>query len=233
MIKKIAISVLLISICFIVDAQRSKVMNTPKYDLDPLHFGFTVGFNSMDFNIYNSKFINNFDTVFSVNAIQQTGFNLGIVSNLRLMPFLDLRFLPGITFGQRNLEYLIRTNTGFKKKIMKIESTFLEFPLQLKYKAKRVNNYRPYVIAGLNSRLDLAARKEIKEEEKPIILLERQDVYYELGFGIDYYLAFFKFSTEIKYCVGLTNVLKRDYTEYSGAIEKMVSNMVVISFHFE
>lgn len=233
MLKKIFLGFIILSISFVANGQRKKVLNTPKYDLDPLHFGFTVGFNTMDFNIYNSKLINTFDSVYAVNNIRQAGFNLGIVSNLRLAPFLDLRFLPGITFGQRDMEYLVRGKDEFYKRVMKIESTFLEFPLTLKYKAKRINNYRPYLIAGLNYRLDLAARKKIKEEEKPMILLERNDVYYELGFGVDYYLPYFKFSTEIKYCVGLGNMIRNDGTEYSLAIEKLISNLVMISFHFE
>jgi len=232
-LKRTILSILLVLLILGVNAQRKKVLNTPKYDLDPLHFGFTVGLNTMDFNIYNSKQINFYDTVYPVNAIRQTGFNLGIVSNLRLMRFLDLRFLPGISFGQRNLEYLVRGNNGFYKKTMKIESTFLEFPFQLKYKAKRVNNYRPYLIAGFNYRIDLAARDKVKEEERPMILLERHDIYYELGFGVDYYLPFFKFSTEIKYAVGLNNIINPDPTEYARAIERLVSNLVVISFHFE
>ncbi len=214
-------------------SQRSKVLNTPKYDLDVVHFGFTIGLNSMDFDIYNHKHINTFDSIYAVNNIRQAGFSLGIVSSLRLMPYLDLRFLPGISFGQRNVEYLVRNDDAFYKKTMKIESTFLEFPVLLKYKAKRVNNYRPYLIGGLDYRIDLAARKKIKDEQKPMLLLERHDVYYELGFGIDYYLPYFKFSTEIKYAVGLQNVLRGDATEFSRAIEKMVSNMLVISFHFE
>ncbi len=231
--KKIVIALILVLFVTAAFAQNRKVLNTPKYDLDPLHFGFTVGFNTMDFNIYNNKNIINFDTVYSVNAIRQTGFNLGIVSNLRLMKFLDLRFLPGITFGQRNLEYLVRGKNGFYLKTMRIESTFLEFPFTLKYKAKRINNYRPYLLAGLNYRIDLAARKEVKEEDRPMILLEKHDLYYELGFGVDYYLPYFKLSTEIKYAVGLVNVIKQDPTEYAGAIEKMISNLVIISFHFE
>jgi hypothetical protein len=216
-----------------VNGQRAKVPNTPKYDLDVLHFGFTIGLNAMDFDIYNHKQMSLFDTVYAVNTVRQAGFNLGIVSNLRLMRFLDLRFLPGISFGQRNLEYLVRGPSGFYLKTMKIESTFLEFPLLLKYKAKRIDNYRPYLVGGLNYRIDLAARKNIKEEERPMILLERHDLNYELGFGVDYYLPYFKFSTEIKYAVGLRNIMRPDPTEYSRAIEKLVSNLVVISFHFE
>ena len=216
-----------------LNAQHNRVLNTPKYDLDKLHFGFTIGINSMDFDLYNSKRISTFDSVYAVNNIRQAGFNLGIVSNLRLIKFLDLRFLPGITFGQRNLEYLVRSGDHFYHKTMKIESTFIEFPVLLKYKAKRINNYRPYLIGGLNYRIDLAARKQIKEEEKPMILLERHDLYYELGFGVDYYLPYFKFSTEIKYAIGLTNVLRPDGTEFSEAIEKLISNLLIISFHFE
>ena len=232
-LKKIIVGIILLLSVASASAQHRKVLNTPKYDLDPLHFGFTVGFNSMDFNIYPSKDIVNFDTVYSVNNVRQTGFNLGIVSNLRVCKFLDFRFLPGITFGQRNLEYLVRGSSGFYKKTMRIESTFLEFPFTFKYKAKRINNYRPYLLAGINYRIDLAARKEIKEEDRPMILLERHDLYYELGFGIDYYLPYFKLSTEIKYAVGLANVRRPDPTEYARSIEKLISNLVIISFHFE
>jgi hypothetical protein len=225
--------VILIFTSILSYGQRKRVLNTPKYDLDVVHFGFTIGLNSMDFDIYNHRHINTFDSVFAVNNVRQAGFSLGIVSNLRLMPYLDLRFLPGIAFGQRNVEFLVRKDDHFFKKTMKIESTFLEFPLLLKYKAKRLNNYRPYLIGGLDYRIDLAARKELKDEEKPMLLLERHDIYYELGFGVDYYLPYFKFSTEIKYAVGIQNVLRHDATEFSRAIERMVSNMVVVSFHFE
>jgi hypothetical protein len=212
---------------------QRKVLNTPTYDLDPLHFGFSVGFNTMDFNIYNSKLMYQLDTVYAVNAIRQAGFNIGIVSNLRLAKYFDLRFIPGISFGQRNMDYLIWKENRFQKKLMKIESTFLEFPLTLKYKAKRINNYRPYLVGGFNYRLDLAAQKAIKEAEKPKIRLEKNDLYYELGFGIDYYLPFFKFSTEIKYCVGLNNVIVPDRSQYTLCIEKLVSNIIEVSFYFE
>lgn len=213
--------------------QRRVVYNTPTYDLDPLHFGFLLGLNSMDFNIYPSKYLNELDTVYRVNAVRQMGFNIGIVSNLRLGKYADLRFLPGISFGQRNLEYLIYRDKGFSLKTMQIESTFLEAPLLLKYKSKRLNNYRPYLIGGFTYRLDLSAQKEIKEEEKPKIRLGRHDYYWELGFGVDYYLPYFKFATEVRYAVGLSNIINPDQSEYSRAIEDLISNMIIISFYFE
>ncbi len=234
MIRKTAFLLFVLSAwIFQAESQHTKPLNTPLYDLDRWHFGFTIGLNSMDFDIYHDRRISTFDSVYAVNNVRQAGFNLGIVSNLRLAPYLDLRFLPGISFGQRNLEYLIRDGQRFYKKTMQIESTFLEFPFLFKYKAKRINNYRPYLIGGLNYRIDLAARDEIKEELKPMVLLDRHDVYYELGFGVDYYLPFFKFSTEIKYAVGLNNLIKPDGTQFTNSIEKLISNLVIVSFHFE
>jgi hypothetical protein len=228
--------VLFLSMVFQVSlgmSQRRVVYNTPAYDMDPIHFGFLLGLNSLDFNIYPSKYLNDLDTVYRVNAVRQMGFNIGIVSNLRLGRYFDLRFLPGISFGQRNLEYLIYKEKAFSIRTMQIESTFLEAPLLIKYKAKRLNNYRPYLVGGFTYRLDLSAQKEIKEEEKPKIRLGRHDYYYELGFGVDYYLPYFKFSTELRYAVGLNNIINPDRSEYSRAIEDLISNMIILSFYFE
>lgn len=222
-------------------AQRRPVLNTPKYDRQPYHFGFTIGLNRMDFNIRNSPLVlalnpnGSFvsDSIYSVECIKQAGFHLGIVGNLRLARYFDFRFLPAITFGQRNLEFLIRTPTGFKTKVMRIESTFIELPFLFKYKAKRVKNYRPYIISGITNRIDLASQKKVKEAEKPKLRLEPIDWYYDIGFGIDYYFYFFKLSTEIKYSIGLRDIMKRDASQYSGMIERMSSNLLIVSFHFE
>jgi hypothetical protein len=116
---------------------------------------------------------------------------------------------------------------------MKLASTFVEFPLLLKYKAKRINNYRPYVIAGINYKLDLASKKKIKEEEMPKIRLKQGDFAYEIGFGIDFYTTYFKFSPEIKFAVGTLNVMVPDNTQYTSSIKYLKSNIFMLSFHFE
>lgn len=166
---------------------------------------------------------------------RQVGFNIHIISNFRLGEYFDARFLPGLSFGQRDLDYSYWSPSGsvFIKKKMKIESTFIDFPFILKYKSKRINNYRPYVIGGTNFALDLASQKTIKEEDKPKIRLKPFDVYYQFGFGIDYYLTYFKFSTEIKFAVGLLDILRKDDTKYTTSIEKMNSRVLMINFHFE
>ncbi|MCK4664948.1 MAG: PorT family protein [Bacteroidales bacterium] len=232
-------------ICFGVVKSYSQTQipkNTPKYDYDPVHFGFTIGLNTMDFTIHNSDDFFSLDTVLSIENYRTVGFNICMVTNFRLAEYFDFRITPGLVFGQRNLTYIrdsafvIDAPLDESKEavhVMKIESTFLQVPFTLKYKAKRLNNYRPYLITGLNYCYDLEARKKIKDDEKPKIRLKRNDIYYEIGFGIDYYFPLFKMSSEIKFSVGLMDILQHDSREYSNAIENMNSKMVSLLFHFE
>ena len=120
---------------------------------------------------------------------------------------------------------------------MKIESTYIDLPLILKYKATRINNIRPYVLGGFNIRNDMARNKEFNEDEKIYIKLKPFDIFYEIGVGVDFYLAYFKFSTEIKYSVGTLNVVSPqasdDYPEFANSIDRLNSRMFMVSLHFE
>ncbi|OFX17551.1 MAG: hypothetical protein A2033_00245 [Bacteroidetes bacterium GWA2_31_9] len=227
--------IIILFLCFSIfaNAQYTRPINFPRYDNQQIHFGFTLGLNRMDFTIKNSGDFFLLDSVYSVENQPMMGFNLGIVSDLKINQHWNLRFLPGLIFGQRNMEYLVLKDSSFTTKVMKIESTFLDFPLVFKYRAQRINDYRPYLLMGGSYKFDLAAQKEIKEEEKPKIRLNRSDFYYEIGFGIDYYLPYFKFSTELKFAVGIKNILKTDNTQYTRAIQRMNSKMIILSFHFE
>ena len=114
---------------------------------------------------------------------------------------------------------------------------FLNFRFLLKFKGDRLNNVRPYVIGGINYRYDLAAKKELDDEKPIYIRIKKPDLYYELGAGLDFYLPYFKLSVELKMSNGLSDVLVREvspkHPEYVNAIEKMKSQIWVLSFHFE
>ncbi len=150
-----------------------------------------------------------------------------------------MRFLVNLTFSQRDLDFIIikdtsdKQNYEFETHTMLLASTFIEFPLLLKYKGKRINNMRPYVVAGLNPKLDLAPKKKIPPKELPKIRLKQPDLYYEVGFGMDFYNSFSKFSIELKYGAGLNNVVIPDVTQYTQTFKYMKSNSFMLSFHFE
>jgi len=236
-LKKLVILLFLIPVSLF--AQKAKVWNKPLYDAYPFHFGFAFTFGVLDFSVAHSDyFLNQPDSnkIFSIEGQQRPLFGASMVSNLRINDNLDLRFIPGLHFGQRDLTYVMvsdKTPYDTISHNMKIESTFLQFPLLLKYRAVRQNNYRPYLIGGVNYAIDLAARKKIKDEEQPKIRLNRQDIYLEVGFGVDYYLPFFKFSTELRFSYGLMNVVTYDDTRYTKVFDKLGSKMTTLVIYFE
>jgi hypothetical protein len=221
-----------------VFAQVQKPKNFSWYDDKPLHFGFTIGFNTMDFNITPSLANMQIDSLYPEVSFLNPGINIQIVTNLLITNHLDLRFLPGVSFGQRNVRFY--KNKVLENDNQRLESSFLEFPLLIKYKGNRLNNVRPYLVAGLNYRYDLAGKKAYESDpNKPpeYLRLNRSDLYYEIGPGLDFYLPYFKLSVELKVSTGTRDVLVHDYTStdprYARSIERMKSQIWLISFHFE
>ena len=116
---------------------------------------------------------------------------------------------------------------------MRIESTFLDFPILLKYRAERYGNFRPYIVGGGSARFDLAAQRKIAPEEKPKIRLKRFNPYYEIGIGADFFLEYFMFAVEVKGSFGAFNNVKYDDSEFTQIYDRLNSKMLIISFHFE
>jgi hypothetical protein len=218
-----------------VFGQREKLKHDPAYDKKTLHFGFTLGLNTMDFTVVHNEAHYNHDSLFAEVDKLRPGFNINIVSNLKLNEMFDLRFLPGVSFGQRNL--LFHKQRKLYNDNHSLESSFIEFPLVVKYKSKRVNNFRPYLLGGADYRIDLAARKEYDENDNVYVRLKRGDLYYEVGFGIDFYLPYFKFSPELKLATGLRDVLVHEpagsHPYYVQSMDKIRSSLIILSFHFE
>jgi hypothetical protein len=218
-----------------LSGQKQKPKNESWYDEKFLHFGFSLGFNTMDFSITPSQQYLEVDSIYPEVSLLNPGINIQIVTDLRPAKYLDIRFLPGVSFGQRNVRYY--RNKVIYNEQQRIESSFLEFPLLLKYKGDRLNNVRPYVIGGLNFRYDLAGKKEYDDEKPIYIRLKRPDLYLEAGAGLDFYLTYFKLSVELKLSDGLRNVLVDDpasgHAEFRNAIDKMRSRIWILAFHFE
>ena len=237
----------------LVSAQKEKVKNDPYHDDKWLHFGFSLGANTMDFKIVPSQMAVD-SGIYTEVSLLKPGFHVHALSNLRLGKNFDLRFTPGIAFGGiREINYTLTdpSNSSIDPKDIpvRIESNFLEFPFLIKYKSVRLNNFRPFLTGGLNPRLDLAATKKTwgrSKKENNLVLTKPFDLYYEIGLGMDFYLQYFKFGIEFTYSVGLTNVLRTSITKhgetivppvddaiYTNAIDKLNSRMFMITLHFE
>jgi hypothetical protein len=230
----------------LLNAQKDKVKNDPTHDDAWLHFGFSLGINTMDFNIKSSQMAVD-SGIYTEISLLKPGFHVHALSNLRLADNFDLRFTPGISFGGvREINYVLSDTSNKVINIadipVKVESNFLEFPLLVKYKSKRLNNFRPYLIGGANMRVDLAATKKTwgrSKKENNLVLLKPFDLYYEIGTGFDFYLQHkLKMAIEFKYSVGLTNVLRTNVPDgrdavYTKVFDRLNSRMFLITLHFE
>ncbi|RHJ92491.1 porin family protein [Parabacteroides bouchesdurhonensis] len=214
-------------------AQKEKVKNQPYADLKWFHLGFHVGLHAQDLLLTNSGVTTNGETWFAEIPSYSPGFSVGVIGDLYLNPYFNLRLTPTIHFGDK--KFIFREQSTGEEFTTNTRSTYLSFPLDIKYTALRLNNYRPYLIGGIYGSFDLGRKKD-----NPI-LLKGTDFGLEFGIGCDIYLPFFKLCPELKFCFGLLDLLEkdraslndRDLIKYTDALSKATSRMVVLTFNFE
>jgi hypothetical protein len=161
------------------------------------------------------------------------GYNINIISNLRLSEHFDLRFTPGFAATVRNLHFDMNDPfTNERKTISRqIESSYVQFPLHLKFKSVRIDNYRLYLMGGIRYANDLASKAKVVDDN--LFKLQRHTADYEIGFGTDFYFEYFKFSPQIRASWGLTNLLVQDGTPQVSALDGIRNRAVLINFTFE
>lgn len=213
-------------------AQFSRLRNQPLYDKSGLHFGFHMGLNWYDFTM-DTKDLSEVPGIFAVESEALPGYNINIISNLRLTEHLDLRFTPGFAATTRKLHFdLINPLTDQRQTISRqIESSYVQFPLHLKFKSVRIDNYRLYLMGGLRYTNDLASKAKVVDDN--LFKLQRHSGDYEVGFGADFYFEYFKFSPQIRASWGLNNLLVQDGTLPVEAFDGIRNRAVLINFTFE
>jgi hypothetical protein len=235
MLKRFAFYTIIILLCVPTfgNAQRGKLQNQPKYDNRPLHFGFCLGINLFDFQIRPASDLTNIPGLYALWTDVSPGYSIGIVSNLRLNNYFDFRFIPTFSATVRRLyvEMDNPLNGEYGIYEYQIESSFIQFPFELKFKSERMNNHRWYVLGGVQYNLDLASKEKV--EDDTIFKIARNNVAWEAGVGLDIYFEYFKFSPQLKAQFGINNILVQDGTLPVSAIDQLLSRSILINFTFE
>ena len=215
-------------------AQKQKVKNQPYGDYKLYHFGITIGVSFQDMLLTNSGLTDdNGETWYATIPNYSPGFTVGLISDLYLNPYMNLRFTPSLSFGDKNFEF-VEQESGERFKTV-VRSNYLMAPLDLKIRSMRLNNYRPYLIAGAYTALDLGIKKD-----EPL-LLKPMNYGLTIGLGCDFYLPIIKIAPELRFCFGLNNAIEQNRTDltdfsiakYSNAIKKGMPRMVILTFNFE
>lgn len=227
--KRIAIYLMLV-FCSQLWGQFGKdpLINLENFDRQRVHWGYFLGFNMYDFKIdYKTP-----QQDISVQGI--TGFNVGLVGNLRLQEYIDLRFEPGLYYTQRNLNY-----PGFTSQIdalREVRSTYIHLPLLLKFSSLRTGNIRPYLVGGLSTTLNLSSNFKSRDDNfERRFRMKQWTNNWEAGFGIDLYFEYFKFSPSIRGVFGLNDEIIPDddpNSPWTSNIHSLKTRAILINFTF-
>ncbi len=214
---------------------NDKVLNRPYADLRRWHLGFSIGFHTEDLKFaHNGLVTEDGESWYMEQPSFQPGFCVNGLIDLRLNTYFNLRFSPGMYFGTRNIE-MIDINSGTTEH-QSIKSAYVVTPLDLKFSAQRLRNIRPYMTTGVMPAFDVSKKRN------DFLRLKSTDLYWTIGFGLDSYLPYFKFIPEIKFCLGLTDVLQHDRPDladdpaslkFTESIKRARSKMIVLTFYFE
>lgn len=234
--RNLLLAIFLLGITAQANAQFG-VPNLLKYDKRPFHFGFTLGYCNFNYSVSSKSDLAEYDSLMMITTQPMSGFSLGIVTNVRLGEYFDLRFIPGLSFGDRYLNYTIRYSTGNEIVTAKnMESVYLDLPILIKYKSSRMlNNVRAYVIAGAQYTFDMISAKKKKAPDNGDIVLKLNphDVQAQVGVGFDFYCTYFKFTTELKMSFGMMNMLVAEPNMYATSVTGLRAKNLMISFIFE
>lgn len=218
--------------------RRPKTKNYRKFDQHWVHFGFMLGLNTADFSVnYKPDMLKKYG-VYSVQNKKQPGFDLGLIGSVKLgTPTLWFRFIPSLSFEERLLTYKFVSDDPTKdveKYEERVQSTNIDFPMLLKFRTLRYNNFDAYLIGGAQYTLDLQSKaNKVQKYSDPFIKINRGDWQGQVGAGVDFFLPFFKFGIELKFSHSFKNNLIQDHSRLSNPIEKLYNRVWWISFTFE
>jgi len=228
-------SVLLILFsCFNGLSQKKgvKVENLQNFDKKKIHFGYFIGLNQYNFKIDYKQNPN-----YTTQVEEELGLNIGLIGDLKINEHLNLRFEPGLHTNKGALKFNERSKfTQYSDTLRAVKSTYIHLPILLKFSSKRIDNFRPYLIGGVSTSFNLSSNENSPEDNKNnVFRLKTNTLYYELGFGIDLYLQYFKFSPSIRGLFSLKNELIPDNdvnSPWTGHINKLSTRGIFINLTF-
>jgi hypothetical protein len=215
-------------------AQKKKIQNQPYADHKLYHFGFNVGLHAQDLIFTNNGVAApNGETWFAEIPNYTPAFSVGIIGDLFLNPYMNLRTIPTIHFGDKTVCF--KEPAMGEEKLISMRTNYLDLPLDLKISSMRLNNCRPYIIGGAYGAIELGQKKG------NVLLMKPIDYGVEFGVGCTFYTPFVRLSPELKFKFGLPDLLEKNRTDltnendiiFTNALSKATSRMIVITFNFE
>lgn len=233
--RKISLSLLLfLLLCSAgLKAQRMHYFDTRDFNL-----GFTMGLNYGGYDM--TAQINQVDPntgrlLYSVEMVRKPGIYLGLITNMKIVDNIDLRFMPSVSLEERDFRFNFDPSTTFNGEslvVKKIEASNLNLPLLLKFKSNYYKNTRVYVMIGIQPSINLSSTKKVRNDPE-LLKTQKSDLSYVASFGVDLYGEKLKLSPELRFTRGLRNLYVDDNTVFPKAISDLFSQLLVLNINFE
>lgn len=235
--KKLFIAIAILTFTQQMSAQlftKEKVQNLQNFDKPRFSWGYILGFNLYDFNFdYTADAVDDEDILHD----ESVGFSVGLLGNMRINDYLDLRLEPMVTFNTRTLTFNNPLFTTNFEREREVKSTYVHVPLLLKVSTKRINNIKPFIIGGVSTSINLSSNEDNPDDNSAgEFRMKTNTSYYEIGFGIDLYLYYFKFTPSIRGVFAMSDELVPDNdpnSPWTSNIDKMSSRGIFINFTFQ
>ena len=236
--KNVLLTIIVLMSAELVSAQlfsKERLVNNENFDKPQLSYGYYLGFNVYDYNIDYTTNVND------VQVLKYAGLNVGLVGNFRINDYIDIRLEPGLVISRRELNYSYTYFNGIsheeKDLIREIQSTFVHIPLLIKFSTKRINNIKPFIVAGFSTALNLSSQQNNpKDNSNNTFRVTKNNLYYELGIGIDLYLTWFKFTPSLRGVFSIQDELVNDVDPNSPWTKNMTqiqTRGLFINFTFQ
>jgi hypothetical protein len=204
------------------------------YDNKPVHFGFMISHASTNYLLgSNPDNLSTMPPKLAVNAEspKMTGFQIGGTVNYAYDKHYEIRSGLNIALYERQIQFNEVTPKGnMPSKTYIRESTWLEIPVNLKYRSLRRKNHRVYIMGGFKLGVEANVKRTTQQ-----IQAKTTDFSLEYGFGFEKFYKFFKFNPELKFSHGLRDLYLKPLggaPEFSR-LNQYNSHTVSLIFYFE
>ena len=210
---------------------KEKVQNNRNYlEQRRWSWGYYLGFNNLDFKI------DRLQESEEILVTKNVGFNVGLLGNYKLNNYMDLRLEPGVIFSNRDLDF---TSFGDDQvaSFRETKAAYIYVPFVLKLSTKRLNNFKPFISSGIAFAHNLSSNEDNPDDNSAgQFRMKSTNYFYEVGFGVDFYLEYFKFTPTIKGVFAINDELVKDKdpnSPWTSNIDKISSRGIFINFTFQ
>ncbi len=216
-------------------ASAQKGQNFKNFDRRKFHFGFSIGGNMSGFRYTFNPNVYNNDTIVNIGIKDVPGLSFAGIASWDITEMIHLRAnFPSFSFQERDFVYTYLEKGTLKTESYRLESTNLDFPVMLKLRSKRINNFAAYALVGAYYGIDLASQRDVDTDPgERVMKIKKFDYGTQFGGGFDFFMPYYKFAIELKISNGINNLHIPDDSFYASPITSLRTRVWWLSISFE